>query len=164
MHVKIRNILDRVIFLITDEDIVLDMGWKKAQELSSAMKKALGGEHHVDVDKRLSVFKDELLADTNPTVHLISDGKNILVMPLKIAKTVADGLMSKAKLAEEHAKRDLIIADSAILLRTGLPFGLSNNNKIKKEAFKAAEDVKLPGGIEPTSLVGTPSVSHARRQ
>ncbi len=96
-------------------------------------------------------------------VLLVVNGRLAADMPWDAALEVAKFLHQKAKLAEEHAKANQIIYDSAILLRVGFPIGLSNNRAIQKEAGKeAAWNQKLrrylPGGVKSQEAVGTPTI------
>lgn len=60
---------------------------------------------------------------------------------------------------EEIAKAEQLIGDEAILLRTGLPIGLAQNRRIKREAWKKAEDVKIPGGVIPQAVFYPPTIT-----
>ena len=69
-----------------------------------------------------------------------------------------------AKQAEEFANAESIIADAAILHRSGAPFGLTSNPKMQAEAKKAAQwDTNLrrymPTPSMPSKEVfGTPTI------
>lgn len=73
-----------------------------------------------------------------PNVLLIADGKLVSIMPWDAAQEVAKAMLSQAKKAEEIAKADSIIMDNAILLRAGVPIGLSSHPKIRDETKKEA--------------------------
>lgn len=86
-----------------------------------------------------------------------------LVLGHQAAADVAKALAQCAKQAEEHAKAGRIITDSAILMRAGFPFSLSNNEKILAEAAKEAawnRDLRrfMPGGVKSEEVVGTPTL------
>jgi hypothetical protein len=100
------------------------------------------------------------------------DGENVTLelngrateMPAHAAREIARALMQKALEAEEYARAEGIILDSALLIRAGLPFGLSNNPKILDEARKEAvwnRDLRrfMPGGVRSTAVVGTPTIT-----
>lgn len=96
-------------------------------------------------------------------VLLIKDGRLICDMPWHAALQVADYIKSKAKLAEEYAHKEKIIDDQALLIRAGMPFGLTNHPVMLKEAVKEAFTNRflrraLPFGVKSTSVVGTPTV------
>jgi hypothetical protein len=99
-------------------------------------------------------------------VLLTVDGKTVSI-PWEHADEIARALTSKARSAEEEQNALGIAADNAVLLRVGVPVGLSNRPDILHESAKIAQyDSKLrrylPGGIQSTSLVGTPSVRLVR--
>lgn len=74
-------------------------------------------------------------------------------------------LLEKASMAEEHARANEIILDSAILLRAGVPIGLSSNPKIQAEARKEAvwnRDLRRymrGGGIASGEQFGAPTIT-----
>ena len=100
------------------------------------------------------------------------DGKRVLLkssngtemkIPWQVVETLCKVMVSKSKQMEEMANLDRILADQAMMFRSGAPFGLSNRRDILKEAAHIAQyDDKLrrymPGGIKSTAIVGTPTV------
>lgn len=92
------------------------------------------------------------------------DGKSfVLRMEAAVALRVAAAIREKALLADEFAQAERIAADSAILLRAGSNFALSNDPRIIEEAKKrAAWDTDLrrfmPGGVKSEEAFGTPAV------
>ena len=102
-----------------------------------------------------------------PEVHLIIDGR-ALRMPWNAALDVGKALIKKARAAEEIAKVEGIIFDSALLIRTGAPLGFTDNPDIQAEAAKeAAHNPQLrkylPGGVKATEQFGGPTVRHTER-
>jgi hypothetical protein len=84
-------------------------------------------------------------------------------MPWEAAKQLGRALLTMAGKAEEYAKHAEIAFDQAILLRSGAPFGLTNNPDIQHEAaVEAASNRQLrrqmPGGIKSREALGTPTV------
>jgi hypothetical protein len=80
-----------------------------------------------------------------------------------LARALADALYQCSLIAEEHAKAERIALDTAILYRSGAPFGLSNHPAIVDEAKKeAAWNTELrramPGGVKSAEAFGTPAV------
>jgi hypothetical protein len=72
-------------------------------------------------------------------------------------------LQAKARDAEEIAKASDIAFDQAILIRAGVPFGFSSDQKIQDEAAKEAAwntDLRryMPGGIKSEEQFGRPAV------
>jgi hypothetical protein len=85
----------------------------------------------------------------------------------QLARMLADALYRMSLLAEEHAKAEAIALDTAILYRSGAPFGLSNHPAIVDEAKKeAAWNTELrrcmPGGVKSEEAFGTPDVIRGR--
>lgn len=84
-------------------------------------------------------------------------------IPWQQALEFARAIYVKAKEAEEFAKANRVIADNALLLRAGVPVGLSNNRKIIDETIKEAvhnRDLRrhLPGGVKSQAVFGVPQV------
>jgi len=96
-------------------------------------------------------------------VLLLIDGNLIADMPWdKMLEFCAAGQVV-AKKAEEWAKATRLVADSALLIRTGAPFGLTNHPLILGEAVKEAvtnRDLRryLRGGVKSQEVFGTPTV------
>ena len=98
------------------------------------------------------------------------DGAKVLItingktesIPWEAADEIANALITKARQAEEEDKKQLIARDNAILLRCGVPIGLSNRKDIVQETeFLAQYDdklVKYIPSIKSTETFGTPSV------
>jgi hypothetical protein len=100
-------------------------------------------------------------------VLVIRNGKAILDMPWDAALTFSKAVRIKALEAEEIGKVESLVFDQAILTRMGVPFGLTNNGAILKEATKEAawnSDLrryirgKRAGGLESQAVVGTPNI------
>ena len=86
-----------------------------------------------------------------------------LVLQWDKAEEVARAIMACARRAEEVAKASIIARDAAILLRAGVPLGLSNDPRIVEEAVKQAihdRDLRryLPGDVKSSEVVGVPIV------
>lgn len=96
-------------------------------------------------------------------VLLIAEGRAVLDMPWEAADELARALTVQARRAEELSKAMPIARDAAVLLRAGVPMGLSSHPKIKAEAVKIARDDRnlrryMPGGIRSTEQFGAPAV------
>lgn len=90
-------------------------------------------------------------------VVLKSDNK-VIPIPWNAALEVAREMIIKARKIEETVKANQITADQALLIRLGVPLGLTNNPDIKKEAFKDAQyDPKLRKYITGARVKGIPS-------
>ena len=102
-----------------------------------------------------------------PHVELIIEGRS-LRMPWNVALDLSKALNRKARDAEEIAKAESIIFDSALLIRTGAPLGFTDNPDIQKEAAKEAvnnSDLRkyLPGGVKATEQFGRPNIHQERK-
>lgn len=97
------------------------------------------------------------------TVVLIYNGRRVCDLTWEAADRLARALQTQARRAEEESKALEIAYDQAILLRKGVPVGLTDRRDIQKEAGKLAawdSDLRryMPGGVKSTEAVGTPSV------
>jgi hypothetical protein len=95
-------------------------------------------------------------------VLLEIDG-HVTELPWQAAKQLSRALRIMAGKAEEFEKAHEIAFDQAILLRSGAPFGLTDNPDIQKEAaIEAASNPVLrrsmPGGIRSQEQLGVPTV------
>lgn len=93
------------------------------------------------------------------------DGAKSFVLQLegKVAVEIGAMLRAEGLLADEWAQAERVANDSAILLRAGSNFGLSNDPRILEEAKKLAawdSDLRrfMPGGVKSSEAFGTPSV------
>lgn len=96
-------------------------------------------------------------------VVVIVDGRAVLDLPWQAAQGMAKAIMAKAKEAEELASAESIAMDSAILLRAGVPLGLTSHPKILDLARKEAVSNRrlrraMPGGIKSKTQYGRPAV------
>ena len=99
-------------------------------------------------------------------VLLLLDGRLIAEIPWKHADEVARAIIIAARKAEEWDKALDIAKDNAVLLRAGVPLGLSNHPDILGESVKIARDdrelrLAMPGGIKAQSVVGTPTLTQS---
>lgn len=102
-------------------------------------------------------------------VTLVLDGAWIGDLPWQAALDLAEALRTQAKRAEEWDKASKIAADQAVLLRAGIPLGLTSHPTIQAEAAKLAawdRDLRryLPGGVRSQAAVGTPSIRQSARR
>lgn len=91
------------------------------------------------------------------------DGRRVFEADWHDALAIADAIRAQAKRAEELAHAEGIIADQALIIRKGLPFGLTSRLDMLKEAVKEAAWNRtlrraLPGGIKSKAVVGTPAI------
>ena len=81
----------------------------------------------------------------NLRLELAANGRIIMTgadpamdMPWEKADEFAHALTQMARRAEEYCKANQIIADNALLQRSGAPIGLSDDPLIKSETIKTA--------------------------
>jgi hypothetical protein len=99
-------------------------------------------------------------------VVLVINGK-ATVIPWQHADELAAAIRSQARRAEEEAKKELIAADGSILLRKGIPIGLSDRRDIMNEVAHLAQydrDLRryIPGGVRSREQFGTPTIRQSR--
>lgn len=88
-------------------------------------------------------------------VLLVVDGRRAADLPWEMALEVAKAITLQARDIEEDIKHEPIIADSALLIRSGAPIGLSSNPAILNEAAKeAVHNTRLRRHIPSTSGIG----------
>ncbi|MEW6211545.1 MAG: hypothetical protein AB1631_24475 [Acidobacteriota bacterium] len=109
------------------------------------------------------MLKSVSIRQEGERVLLIEDGRLILDMPWQAAIEVARAIYQKAKQAEQLASVDRLIIDQAVLLRAGVPFGLTSHPLILRESVKEALSNRqlrryMPGGIRSQSVVGSPTI------
>ena len=100
-------------------------------------------------------------------VLLLKGGALLADMPWEAALEVARALQALGKQAEQIAKIEKVIDDQAILLRSGVALGLTNNPAAQHEALRKAEfDPALRkhypnklGGIPSDAVIGIPTIS-----
>lgn len=95
-------------------------------------------------------------------VQLVLDGR-LHEMPWQAALDISRALAQKARLAESYEKHALIVADSALLIRAGAPFGLAPTARHLAEAKKEARWGSwlrryLPWGVRSAEAFGTPRI------
>ncbi len=98
-------------------------------------------------------------------VALEINGMTAFQADWSVALAIGQAIAAKAREAEEEAKASLIVADQALIIRSGLGnlFGLTSRLDIMLESVKEAKWSRvlrraLPGGIKSTAVVGTPTI------
>jgi len=109
------------------------------------------------------MLKEITIRREGSKVLLLSGGVLICEMHWQKADELAKSLQRKARLAEEEEKATQIVNDSAILMRAGAPFSLSNRPDILKEAVKEAawnRDLRrfMPFGVRSKEVFGVPTI------
>lgn len=104
-------------------------------------------------------------------IQVTTEGANVVFqiekrgyrMPYQTALAFANVMIKNGKIAEEYANAEQVVMDGAILLRSGAPFGISDNPKINEEIKKEAVSNRLlrtsmTGGVKSREQFGTPSL------
>ena len=111
--------------------------------------------------KRASIERDGI------DVVVIMNGRRVLDVPWDAALQLARAITIQARRIEEQVKALDIIADQALLMRSGAPFGLTSHPDLIAEAKKEAVNNpklrkyltgKRAGGIGSDSVVGKPTI------
>lgn len=166
--------IDRRVHLVANGTTV-GLDWSHGLALGAAVRRigavsrdyatharATGDLTRITHDKEVV---DELrIVAAGPAVVIELRDRQWFAFNYRDAPVIANAILSKARECEELAKADQIVSDQAILLRTplGQLIGLSDNKQIQQAAWKQAEDVKLPGMIEPTHIVGAPVITQSQ--
>ena len=100
--------------------------------------------------------------DGTDVVLVLKDGK-FLSLPWDAALILARAITIQARRIEETVKANQIIRDQALLMRMGIPLGLTSNPKMIDEAARmAAWDSKLrrmsTRGVPSQEAFGTPTL------
>ena len=104
-------------------------------------------------------------------MRITSDGTDVVFIvenrayrvPYQVGFELSRRFTMAAKQAEEVAHSEELVTDSAILLRAGIPIGLTDNEKIKDEAVKEAVSSRelrraMPGGVKSKEQFGKPTI------
>ena len=117
------------------------------------------------IDRAAELRKVIAAAEPTPNAHDVrfDIGARTYFFPLALAVAFADTLVAKARECDEQEHAPQVALDNAILLRGGVPIGLSNDPKIQEETVKEAvhnRDLRryMPGGVKSTVLLGTPAI------
>lgn len=107
------------------------------------------------------------IAPDGDHVLIIVDGRQIARMPAAAADAVASALKNAARIADEHANRDRIVFDHAILTRAGFPVGLTNRpdlqDRVRVESAWNREIRRyMPGGVKSAEVVGVPTIYNSK--
>ena len=102
-------------------------------------------------------------------VVLVVNGQRIIDIPWDAALMLARAMTVQAHNIEEQVKAPAIAFDQGLLMRKGIPIGLTSDPRILHEAGNEAAwnpllRKALPGGIRTLEAVGAPSVTKHRRQ
>lgn len=127
----------------------------------------MGQRHEQD---REIVMRANIVADENNPgmVILVVEGKRICDMPWQVSDQMATAFRQAARIAEERQKANKIIIADAALIRSGAPFALTNNPRIRDEAYKTAQwDSQVRRampmrGAPSAKATGTPKIVKSR--
>lgn len=91
------------------------------------------------------------------------DDKTFLEIDWRSADELATALRACARKCEEQEKAEQIAKDAGLLLRAGVPIGLTSDPRIQDAAASIAawdRDLRraLPGGVKSEEHVGAPTI------
>jgi hypothetical protein len=164
-ELNIRTVQNHVV--ISCNGIGVGIPWEGGLEFSSAINRLAKFSRKYAKHKRHELVKPEhekvcrgeiTIFRTGLEFVFVLRGKEWIRCPWQAALEIAKTVNNQAAALEEIANHSRVIEDSALLLRTGLPIGITGNRKILKEAWKAAEDVEFPGMVEPKFVCFTPNI------
>lgn len=100
--------------------------------------------------------------------QVIVEGTLVLDMHWRGLDELANQIKAMARQCEAEEKAEELIADTAILYRSGAPFGLSAHPDIRHEAMKGAHwgsDLRryLPFSVPSAEAFGTPTLIQEAR-
>lgn len=160
----------------------MGMPWELADIVAKALKLQCN-EAKLWLKTRVSRADPEIRIRSNPNVITIRQegnmilflGNGILLFDIPFRHVDESGVRSpalrlwaafnmQARQAEASTKLDQIAYDAAILHRSGAPFGISDDPRVKDEARKLAvhdRDLRrfMMDGIRSAEVLGTPRVS-----
>jgi len=95
-------------------------------------------------------------------ILLLDSGRLLLELPYPAARELARALLTQAVRVDEVAHAQEVVADQALLLRSGAPFALTQVSGLLHEASRLARYDRslrraLPG-VVPVAKVGVPSI------
>jgi hypothetical protein len=146
-----------------------EISWDKARAVGCALLRtaAMAGEYAergavLIAASELQVASDIGVAQQGHMVLLRINGV-VTEIPWDKAKLLGRALLRVGSMAEEYEKHAQIAFDQAVLLRAGVPVGLTNNPDIQKEAIVEATSnrqlrTQMPGGIKSEEVLGVPTV------
>jgi len=156
------------VVLILDGARLVDLPWQAADDLQKALRIQVRAARayqrgYETVSVEVSVGSKLSIRHEAGAVLVIGAGRLLFGMPPAVAERLWRAILIQARKAEEIVKADQIALDHALLIRAGVPFGLSNHPKIVAEATKEAVHNRtlrraIPS-IRSTEVFGTPAIS-----
>jgi hypothetical protein len=108
-------------------------------------------------------IKEVQVARDGSHVVLVQNRQRIFSLPWDATLMVAKAMMIQARRIEEELKATQIAFDQGLLIRKGIPFGLTSNPRIFQDAVKEALynptlRKAMPFGIKSQEAVGAPAL------
>ncbi len=156
MTFKVRREGPRIAWIIEGRRMV-DFHWKAGDALCQGIRHFLAGLE--------SSYKVQVLRihwSNIGTVLIDIGGRTVLDMTAGDLEAVSVATRAQCRKAEEEECANQVAFDGALLLRTGAPFGMTDNPKIKEMVLTEASSNRtlrtaLPG-MKDTTLFGAPIV------
>ena len=162
-----------VVVLVVNGRRAVELGWQAARALCDALRPHARGEATGETSIKHGRF--ELAFRTEPPladeldakVLCIANGSLLFDAPVAVALAMWAALCSQQRRLEEEAHAEQIAFDGGLLLRTGAPFGLTDNPKLQHEVAKEAGHNRtlrraLPGGVR-GAVLSAPRIFHDTR-
>lgn len=143
---------------------LMSFGWRIGNDICQALDQRLRGDGASETGAvAIGGGNTVSFITAGDVVLWLNDGAMAFSAVKDDMREIWRAVTAGCRKAEEFAKAELVIADNAILFRSGAPFGLSDHPKILEETVKAAQhdrDLRrfMPGGIRSTELHGTPTL------
>jgi len=153
--------------VITHNGLSVGMPWDVGVEFVDAVDRLAAFSQEYAVHKQHDLVKADRELVCRNEIEIYRTGLEFLFVlrgqewircPWTAAMKIASVVRTQVAALQELAHAEQVVEDAAILMRSGIPVGLTHNPKIIKEAWKAAEDVQYPGMIEPQFVCYPPSI------
>lgn len=136
--------------------------WQRGDAVCAAIRRAIEAEDGSVNGEGNIQFRTEL-----GKVLVIVDGRLRLSMEKSVMRDIGKATRAQCRLAEEEAVADRVARDGAICLRAGMPWGMTDNPKIKDmivgEATSNPTIRKALPGMCDHKLLGAPVVRKVNR-
>jgi hypothetical protein len=164
-----------VVVLVVNGQRAAELGVDTARAVCDALRPHVRGEGADETSVGQGVHQLEFrtqpkLADEGENMVLcIAGGRLLFDAPVSVASRIWSALCAQQRQLEEEqpVNAERIAFDGGLLLRTGAPFGLTDNSKLQQEVVKEAghnRDLRrfLPGGVR-GQVLAAPRIYHDSR-
>lgn len=134
------------------------LSWEKADELAHMLRPSMGRDW-VDTDTAVLWQEEAVYIEFKGHVML-----RILRSDTEPLKAIRSALIQQARLIEEEEKNEQVTMDGALLMKHGIPLGVTDNKHIQKQiGIEAAHNPELRKvspvvGVKSQEVFGAPKV------